>query len=850
MTLSASSLVDLVTRSAMKHPDHLALEDGGTTLTYVELLAAASRLAEELAAANVGRESVVALDLEPGSRTVVAMVATGLRGAAFMPIDPREPTARRAAMQRAALPTAVVTADAVIHAVGARLDERLPAKAGLPAYVSFTSGSTGLPKAVVTEQPAIVNYVEQVVQVYSLGPNDRQLQFSSIAFDIAIDEIFSTLAAGGTLVHRDADFVFGGVDEFLERCHERRITVLNLPTGLWNRLGAELAGNPAVRLPSELRLVVVGGEPAQAAAVAAWHRAATNPDFRVVNAYGPTEAAVSVTLASLQPGRSVTIGRALEGVTISLLGEHDRPVPIGEPGEIVVSGAAVARGYLERPGVGFADVNGVWSYRTGDLARQDASGDLEFLGRADAQVKVRGGFRVEPGEVASVVQSQPGVRQVHIQAHERRGAKVLVAYVVPIPGWTVDVSAMRAATAATLPDWMVPWHLQSVDAIPLTSRGKVDEAALAALLPDEQDNESATTDEVHGAVVAAWEAALGAPPRADNESFFEAGGDSLAALELIEILTRRLGRAPAMRDFYRAPTAEDLVAALGAGAPDEDIPTAHHTTGRTLVRMRRSGSRRLWCFLPPLSGAVTRYAAMAALLPAGDAVWAMETPTDLSDGGMDRLADGLTERLLAEDLGMFESIVFSGYSLGGVFAHEVARRTELALAQRNGRSPIVAALLLDPPDPAEPQMSLGEAFDIFVRVGWRVDEPVASFVTTDGYDLAGVAAAARRTGSLPGTASDDEVADAWMVYASNARILDDYVLSEGVTRTRLLQCQENADVAVGTWSRGEHTGSWRKVMPPGQTSVVAVEHFALMEPPNDRTVLRWLVETAGEAALP
>lgn len=846
MTTSAS-LVDLVARAVQEHPGHPALVDSGTTVTYSELLTAAASLADELCSAGVGTESVVALDLEPGPRTVVAMLAAGLCGAAFLPIDPREPTARRTAMQETARPTAIVTADAVLAAPdGARLDERLPARAGLAAYVSFTSGSTGVPKAVVTEQPAIVNYVEQVVAAYGLGPGDRQLQFSSIAFDIAIDEIFSTLAAGATLVHRGNTFVFGGVEEFLERCHERGITVLNLPTGLWNRLGAELASKPDVRLPAALRLVVVGGEAAQAPAVTAWHEASTHPDFRIVNAYGPTEAAVSVTLALLEPRRPVTIGQPLDGVTVALLGEDGRPVVEGEPGEIVLGGAAVARGYLDQAGVAFAEIDGAWSYRTGDLARRGTGGDLEFLGRVDGQVKVRGGFRVEPGEVATVLQAQPGVRQAHVQPHVRRGGTVLAAFVVPADDGSVDAAALRAAAAAKLPDWMVPWHIQAVEAVPLTDRGKVDEAALAAHLPAD---DTSLPDDVRAVVLAAWEAAVGAPPETDDESFFEAGGDSLAALELIETLTTRLGRAPAMGDFYRAPTVEDLVAGITlTDELEEDIPAAHHTTGRTLVRMRRSGAGRLWCFLPPLSGAVTRYAAMATRLPAGDAVWAMETPADLSAGGMATLADGLAARLLAEDLGAFDSIVFSGYSLGGVFAHEVARRTESALVSVDGRRPTVSTLLLDPPDPAEPQMSLDDAFDIFVRVGWRIGEPVASFVTANGYDLAGVAAAARRAGTLPGAAPDREVSDAWTVYASNARILDDYVLSEGVARTHLLQCREDAKVAPGTWSPSEHPGSWSKVLLPGRTSVIAVEHFALMEPPNDRTVLRWLVETAEAAA--
>jgi amino acid adenylation domain-containing protein len=846
MTVPAS-LVGLVARTAQAHPDQVALVDGSTSLTYVELLTEAERLADELGSAGVGTESVVALLMEPGPRTVVAMLAAGMRGAAFLPIDLREPTLRRRVMQAVARPTVIVTADAVLPAAGgARLDERLPMRSGRAAYVSFTSGSTGVPKGVVTEQPAIVNYVEQVVAAYELEPGDRQLQFSSIAFDIALDEVFSTLSAGGTVVHRGQDLVFAGVAEFLDFCRARAVTVLNLPTGLWNRFGAELVSKPDVRLPACLRLVVVGGEAAQASAVAAWHEASSHPTFRLVNAYGPTEAAVSVTLAPLVPGRPVTIGQPLDGVTVVLRGAGDRVVADGEPGEIIISGVAVARGYIDGAGGGFADIDGAWSYRTGDLARRGLSGDLEFLGRIDRQVKVRGGFRVEPGEVVALLQGQPAVGHAHVQPHQRRGSKVLAAFVVPVGGGSVDVAALRAAAAANLPDWMVPWHIQSVRAIPLTERGKVDEAALAALLP--ADDDSSEPDDVRSVVLAAWAAAVGAPPESDDASFFEEGGDSLAALELIEILTARLGRAPAMAGFYRAPTVADLVAGLSATDELEgDIPTAHHTTGRTLVRMRRSGGGRLWCFLPPLSGAVTRYATLAARLPSDEAVWAMETPAALCAAGMSKVADGLTERLLDEGLGAFDSIVLSGYSLGGVFAHEVAARVEAALNTESGHRPAVMALLLDPPDPAEPQMSYDEAFDIFVRVGWRIAEPATSFVTPHGYDLRGVAAAARTAGTLPSAAPDSEVADAWTVYAGNTRILDDHRLSEGVARTYLLHCREDAEIARGAWALGEHAGSWSKVLRPGHTSVIAAEHFALLEPPHDRVVLRWLVETAEHA---
>lgn len=846
---TAMSLSELVVAAACASPDRLALDSDDTKLTYAELINQARQLAAPLRAVGVGLESVVALDLEPGPRTIVAMLAAGFCGAAFMPIDPRESAHRRAALFDAAKPTAVVTQDDVLAASdGERLDQRLPPRIGRASYVSFTSGSTGMPKAVVTEEPAILNHIEEAVASYDLGPGDRQLQFSSIAFDIAIDEIFTTLTACATLVHRGPNFVYGGVREFLDRCRERQVTVLNLPTGLWNRLGAELAKRPDLRLPPDIRLIVVGGEAASPAAVAGWHRAAMHPDFRLINSYGPTEAAVSVTHATLLPEKPVTIGAPLGGISLTLRDQNGEEVCDGETGEVVIGGIGPARGYLNQDSQAFTMIDGEWSYRTGDRARRNTAGELEFLGRADAQVKVRGGYRVEPGEVAAALMRHPAVLQVHVQAHARHGGNVLAAFVVSAEESAPRTDQLRALAADALPAWMLPWHIETVASIPLTERGKVDEASLVALLPaDNEASADAGSDNAHAAVVRAWETVLGAPPDSDDESFFEAGGDSLAALEMIEILATRLGSVLPMADLYRAPTVSEMVARFHAGDVEPDIPLAHHTTGRTIVRMRRGGTGRLWCFLPPLSGAVTRYASMAKLLPPNDAVWAMETPAALSARGMAELAAGLAERLMGEDLSSFTSIVFSGFSLGGVFAHEVGRRVEEALVMASGMAPTVTALLLDPPDPIDPQITLDQAFDIFVRVGWRIEVPASNFITSGGYDLAGVASAARSAGSLSRLASDTEISDAWTVYASNARILDDYSVSKGVARTRLLQCRKDASVPVGEWGPGDATGSWAKVLLPHQSSVVAVEHFALMEPPNDRTVLKWLVESATQA---
>ncbi|MGL4340200.1 MAG: phosphopantetheine-binding protein [Rhodoglobus sp.] len=350
-------------------------------------------------------------------------------------------------------------------------------------------------------------------------------------------------------------------------------------------------------------------------------------------------------------------------------------------------------------------------------------------------------------------------------------------------------------------------------------------------------------DKTAAAVRRAWKIVLGQAPADSEDNFFEAGGDSLSALELITIVAGELGVTIPMAALYSTPTFGELVRLVESSASD-DVPTAHHVTGRSIVRLRRGGAGRLWCFLPPLSGAVTRYAAMPRFLPSNDAIWAMETPAELSQGGMRHLIEGLAQLFTEQDISLFQTIVFSGYSLGGVFAHELAQSVAVRLS--GAKAPVIAAALLDPPDPEKFRPSLADAFDIFVRVGWRIPEPSQTFRHSDGQpDLRQVAAAARDAGTLAATAPDREISDAWTVYASNANILDGHVIGRGVPATFLLQCDPTSKLDASHWvSDSVATGAWGAAVRPSHTSVLAVDHFRLLEPPNDSVVGKWLTATA------
>lgn len=352
-----------------------------------------------------------------------------------------------------------------------------------------------------------------------------------------------------------------------------------------------------------------------------------------------------------------------------------------------------------------------------------------------------------------------------------------------------------------------------------------------------------TVDALRAQAVSAWAASLGAAPVADDESFFEAGGDSLTAVALAGELAKRVGVDLDLAAFYTDPTIGGLVAQLVVDT--DGVPTVHHTTGRTIVRMRRSGEGRLWVFLPPLSGAVTRYASMARLLPIGDAVWACETPAAHSGRGLAALTRGIAAELAQAGAGGFDSACLSGYSLGGVLALEVAR----ALREDAAWRVALDVLMIDPPPAKVTLADFEETLEIFISVGWRLPQEPSSFLAAGVLDVTRVADAARQAGSLALATPDSAIADAWAVYTSNARLLEDYVPTPvpGLAPA-LLRCTggegDRGGPEPSVPKPGRATADWAGVADPARVDEVPVYHFAVMEAPNDRAVAAWLAATA------
>jgi amino acid adenylation domain-containing protein len=434
---------ELIAAQAARAPAAVAVAAGSLRLTYGELEARANRLARHLSALGVGPETPVALALERSLATAVALLAVVKAGGAYLALDPTYPAARQAAMledsgallllaeEGGAAPPGfrggVVTVAAAERAA-AGLDAGALPPTALPEnllYLIYTSGSTGRPKAVMVPHRALANHAVSMARAYPLRPGDRYLQLASLGFDVAAEEYFATWAAGATVVlypERQP----GPPAELLAVVEREGVTILGLTASYWHALVAEL---PAVAVPRSLRRMIVGTETVSAARLETW-RQTVGDRVEILNAYGPSEATVQATFHRARGGRwqtrSVPIGHPLANVRAYVLAGGCEPALAAGSGELYLGGGGLARGYLGRPGLTaerflpdpFAAEPGGRLYRTGDLARHLPDGELEFLGRADEQVKVRG-FRVELGEIEAALRTHPALREVAVVARGR-----------------------------------------------------------------------------------------------------------------------------------------------------------------------------------------------------------------------------------------------------------------------------------------------------------------------------------------------------------------------------------------------------------------------------------------------
>jgi amino acid adenylation domain-containing protein len=590
----------------------------GTEVAYGELARRVEGMARRLRRRGVGPEVVVGVLAERSLDQVVALLGVLRAGGVYLPLDPSLPDTRLAflledsgaavVLAPAAEAGRVPPGQAAVlilgkdpgeeEAVGAPVAGRMPpGRAAVPggepreeaeegpmidlasddhlAYLIFTSGSTGVPKAVGVSRRALADHLGGIVAALGLGPADRVLQFGSPSFDVALEQTLGTFVAGAALVLRGPEL--WAPSELSARCAALGLTVMDLPTAYWAQWVRE-HGDEALPPGLALRLVLVGGEAMPPDAVRRWAR---SPLGRVglVNAYGPTEAVITATMS--QPAaepylETAPIGRALAGRTVYVLGGGALPLdllPCGRPGELCLGGL-LARGYLRRPDLTAerfvpdpsSEVPGARLYRTGDVGRFRTDGQLELLGRIDGQVKVRG-FRIELGEVEAALRSLPGVREaVAVVRPEVGGSGArLLAYFVAAEGIPVDPAALRSTLRSRLPEFMVPAACVELAVLPLTPAGKVDRRALAERGPLPARNpprSEAPSTPAEEALAEIWGQVLETRGIGIHDDFFDLGGNSLQATQVLLRIREAFGVELPVRTFFDQPTIAAVALAL------------------------------------------------------------------------------------------------------------------------------------------------------------------------------------------------------------------------------------------------------------------------------------------------
>ncbi|GGY18981.1 non-ribosomal peptide synthetase [Streptomyces xanthochromogenes] len=597
MTVPQTGLPALVARHAEHTPNALAVADGDTTLTYAQLVSRARRLASYLHDQGVRPGDPVALLMPRSAGTVVAQLALWWAGAAVVPLDPAHPRPRTAAMLEDSGATLTVGDSKLLEAAapaGAVLalpdDERLPGPetAGEGpgpddiAFVMFTSGSTGRPKGVATPHGAVAELVTAPDYV-TVTARDRVLLHSPATFDGSTFEVWSALANGAAVVVCTTERP--SFEDLAKDVERHGVTVAFFTTALFHQLAARRS-----RVFSLLRTVVVGGE-----AMAAQHARAVLRAFpwvELVNGYGPTETTTFATahrVTDADCDGPVPIGRPVAGATAHILDEADLPVDDGARGELWIGGSRLAHGYTRRPELTaerFVDHPALGRlYRTGDLVSARPDGILDFHGRTDDQVKVRG-FRIEPGEIEHVLREQPEVDDAAVTVRRPSPDDArLAAFVVAGPGPVPRSEALLSRLTALLPAHLVPDELTFVERLPLTTSGKVDRKALADLATAvDTIGEAEPLTPLQQAVAEVWGRSLGCEVTRPDADFLELGGHSLLALVVAEDLREDLGVELSLADFFAAPTVAghaDLVErALLAAHTDPHPDAPEDTDGR------------------------------------------------------------------------------------------------------------------------------------------------------------------------------------------------------------------------------------------------------------------------------
>nr|WP_281390543.1 amino acid adenylation domain-containing protein [Sphaerisporangium rubeum] len=799
-------------------------------LTYAELDRRAARLAHALRDAGAGRGQVVALLLERGPHLLVAQLAVSMSGAAWMPLDPRNPPARLAfQVGDAASPLLLTTSDLAATAAEVApatatwvLDDPFrqadlarrpgtPPDAGVrpldPAYVIYTSGSTGTPKGVMVSHRSVHTYCRNATAHHGLTAADVVPQVANPAFDVTVFDTFATLLAGGTVVGAPSAVVTDPA-ALTALLLEQHVTVAYIPPAILALL------DPAPLRDSGLRAILCAGSALGAELVNRWSR----PGLTVHNGYGPTEATVICTgyVCEKTPLHgTVPIGTALPHHRAYVLDKRLRPVPVGISGQLHIAGAGLAHGYLNRPGLTaerflpdpYSGRPGERMYATGDLVRWRPDGLLEYLGRTDRQVKLRG-QRIELGEIEHVLAGHPAVRDCAVVL---RGDS-LAAYVAGDAG---DAD-LRRHLAARLPTYMIPSVFVTLPELPLTPNGKLDTARLPDPAPSARRYVPPGTGTERW-LAETWQELLRVRRVGADDNFFELGGNSLHGSQLAARIRRHLNVAVTTRHLFTNPVLRQLAARLDSGDTD--------TRSDSAAPLQPRGTRPPLFFVHPVGGSVGHYVRLAPLLGPDQPFYAIEDPGLRGAPSAPELTKRASEYIdLVRRVRPKGPYRLGGWSLGGLIAVEMARQ----LAGADDDVEIVVALDSGLPGglgvPGDLEVLTAFVRDLTGIAGVRppdLDPESFRHLARDALEEQALAVL-DRAGLVP-DGTHDELRTRMRLFAGNTRAMFTHRPRRFPGRLVLISAAASTATDVA---------AWRHLSPEFEHRTVPGDHYSMLQPPH------------------
>ncbi|MGW0179667.1 amino acid adenylation domain-containing protein [Nocardia sp. NPDC003345] len=675
----AETLASLFTDAAREHAGRTAIVAGTRTLTYAEFAARVNRLARWFIDRGVGPESLVALQMPRSLDQVTAMYAVHAAGGGYVPVDPDHPAERIDYMLATAQPAVVLTSLDGIDLTGyddapvTDGDRIVALRPGNTAYVLFTSGSTGRPKGVAVSHGAVLNQLHWINGNYRITPDDIVLQKTPATFDVSVWELFSTLAAGARMViaapygHTDPAYLADTIET-------HGVTLTSFVPSM---LAAFCDAAPEHR-PATLRALLVGGEAFGADVVGAARR--TLPATTLHNLYGPTEFTLHATAHEVTGADqgAIPMGRPVWNVRAYILDARLRPVPPGVAGDLYLAGSQIARGYQARPGltaerfVPDPFTAGARLYRTGDLARRLPDGELEYLGRTDFQVKLRG-LRIELGEIEAVLAEHDSVGRAIVSVHSGRAGDHLAGYLVPAAGAALDTDAVLAHAATELPGYMVPATVMVLDTVPLTASGKLDRSRLPE--PEFTAGEyRAPSWWLEAEVTYAFQHVLGVERVGVDDDFYALGGNSLRSVQVVSELKKELDYEVPVGWMLSDPRPADLARRIDSGMRSGHREPDAGTVFDTLLPIRTGGDLPPLFCIHPASGLSWCYRPFGEYLDGDRPIYGIQAP-QISGAEPGPATIGDTARRYLDEIRTVQPhgpYHLLGWSLGGQIAHAVA----------------------------------------------------------------------------------------------------------------------------------------------------------------------------------